>query len=168
MDTSLKNSIWLQFGAAMDMYHDALKLCPDRLWTAVLWDDEEDPRYGQVWYIAYHTMVWTDLFLGGDYESFKPPAPFIRGKLPEQPYTYEDVLNYFLQLRRKAQSVIEGLTDETANRICKFNWMEPSFLGLQLYSMRHIQEHGAQLNFFLGQNGVTGQDWVAQARETVS
>jgi hypothetical protein len=31
--------------------------------------------------------------------------------------------------------------------------------------MRHIQEHAAQLNFYLGQQGVTGQDWVAQARE---
>jgi len=31
--------------------------------------------------------------------------------------------------------------------------------------MRHIQEHAAQLNLFLGEQGVTGQDWVPQARE---
>jgi hypothetical protein len=64
--------------------------------------------------------------------------------------------------------IIEGLTDEQAYRVCKFNWMEPTFLELQLYSMRHVQEHAAQLNLVLGQQGVSGQDWVAKARETVS
>jgi hypothetical protein len=35
---------------------------------------------------------------------------------------------------------------------------------MQLYSMRHVQEHAAQLNLMLGENGVTGMDWIAQAR----
>jgi hypothetical protein len=34
--------------------------------------------------------------------------------------------------------------------------------------MRHVQEHAAQLNMLLGQNGVTGPDWVAKARDKVS
>ncbi|MEZ4519847.1 MAG: hypothetical protein R3C44_24460 [Chloroflexota bacterium] len=45
--------------------------------------DEGDPAYGQFWYIAYHTL--SNLYLTGDYESFAPPAPFIRGQLPESP-----------------------------------------------------------------------------------
>ena len=43
-----------------------------------------------------------------------------------------------------------------------------SFLELLLYNMRHVQEHAAQLNLFLGQNAVEGtSDWVpwAQADE---
>lgn len=32
-------------------------------------------------------------------------------------------------------------------------------------SMRHVQEHASQLNLFLGQNGVSGPDWVASARD---
>ncbi len=59
----------------------------------------------------------------------------------------------------------EALTDEQAYRICTFDWMEPTFLELQIYSLRHIQEHAAQLNLVLGEHGVTGQDWVAQARD---
>jgi hypothetical protein len=44
--------------------------------------------------------------------------------------------------------------------------MEPSFLELQLYAMRHVQEHEGQLSLFLGQHDVTGFDWVASARES--
>ena len=61
--------------------------------------------------------------------------------------------------------MFEGLTDEKARQICVFEWMEPTYLELQLYSMRHLQEHAAQMNLVLGQHGVTGQDWVATARE---
>jgi hypothetical protein len=46
--------------------------------------------------------------------------------------------------------------------------MELGFLELQIYTMRHVQEHGAQLNMLLGRNGVTGPDWIAQARDKVS
>jgi hypothetical protein len=45
--------------------------------------------------------------------------------------------------------------------------MELGFLELQIYTMRHVQEHAAQMNLLLGQNGVTGPDWIAQARENV-
>jgi hypothetical protein len=36
-----------------------------------------------------------------------------------------------------------------------------------LYTMRHVQEHAAQLSLFLGQHGVPGEslDWVAQAQD---
>ncbi|HJT55350.1 MAG TPA: hypothetical protein VJ761_02555 [Ktedonobacteraceae bacterium] len=39
-----------------------------------------------------------------------------------------------------------------------------SFLELFLYNMRHVQEHAAQLNLFLGQNAIDGaSDWVPWA-----
>jgi hypothetical protein len=167
MDTVLKTSVWQQFGAALDTLDDALNLCPDSLWTAVLWEDPDDERYGHFWYIASHTLLWLDLFLGGTMEGFVPPLPFVRGRLPENPYTKEDVRTYLRQCRQKSKAIIEGLTDEKAYQVCVFDWMTPTYLELQLYSMRHIQEHAAQLNYFLGQNGVTGQDWVAKARDEV-
>lgn len=161
----VKTGLWQQFGAAIDMLSDALDLCPDQHWTTALWKDAEDPRYGQFWYIAYHCLSWTDLFLGGSYAEFKPPAPFIRGKLPEQPYTKEQVRGYLEQVRAKCQSTLAALTEERAVEICKFEWMEPTYLELQFYSMRHVQEHGAHLNMVLGQHDIEGQDWVATARE---
>lgn len=168
MNTSLKTSIWQQFGAAIDMLDDAISLCPEQLWNAVLWHDPDDAQYGQFWYVAYHTLFWLDLYLTGSSEGFAPPVPFIRGELPEKPYTKDEVLTYLKQCRQQCQTVIEGLTDEKANQVCIFSWMEPSFLELQLYSMRHVQEHAAQLNLLLGQNGVEGLDWVPKARDKAS
>jgi hypothetical protein len=164
MDSMLKTSVWQQFGAAMDMFEDAIQLCPEHLWTAALWKDIEDARYGHFWFVAYHTLFWTDLFLTGSQQGFAPPPPFIRGKLPEKPYTKDQIRAYLDDCRRKCQSTIEGLTDEKARQVCVFEWMQPTFLELQLYSMRHVQEHGAQLNLFLGQHDITGMDWVAKAR----
>jgi hypothetical protein len=156
MDTTLKTILWQQYGAAIDMFDDAISTCPDRLWTAVLWGDPDDPKYGQFWYVAYHTLFWLDLYLTGVDEGFAPPAPFLGRKLPEKPYTKGEIRNYLLQCRRKCQSVIEGLTDEKANQICTFEFMKLGFLELQIYTMRHVQEHAAQLNLLLGQNGVRG------------
>ncbi|NOK60462.1 MAG: DinB family protein [Chloroflexi bacterium AL-W] len=164
MNSLWKTSLWQQFGAAIDMLDDAIGACPERLWTANLWDDEDDPAYGQFWYLAYHTLSWLDLFLSDSSAGFTPPAPFIRGALPEKPYPQTDVSTYLKQCRQQCEAVINALTDEQAQQLCTFDWMEPTFLELQLYSMRHVQEHASQLSFFLGTNGVLGIDWVAQAR----
>jgi hypothetical protein len=42
-----------------------------------------------------------------------------------------------------------------------------SYVELQLYSMRHIQEHAAQLSLLLGQHGVQADqiDWVTRAQD---
>ena len=164
MDTTLKTNIWLQFGAAIDMLDDAISFCPDHLWTAALWKDPDDPAYGQFWYVAYHTLSWLDLYLTGSSDGFAPPAPFIRGKLPEKPYTKAQICTYLDHCRQKCQSTIEALTDEKASQRCTFDWLECNFLELQLYNMRHVQEHASQLNMLLGQHDVPDLDWVTQAR----
>jgi hypothetical protein len=74
---------------------------------------------------------------------------------------------YLAVCRRKSKAKFESLTDEQAYQIWHFDWMDPTYYELQMYAMRHIQEHAAQINFFLGQQGITGQDWVAQARDVV-
>lgn len=166
MDALFKNSLWQQFGAAIDTLEDAINLCPDHLWTVALWDDPDDAKYGQFWYITYHTLSWLDLFLTSTYKDFRPPPPFVRGVLPEKPYTKDQICTYLNHCRRNCQSIIEGLTDEKARQVCIFEWMELSYFEMQLYNMRHVQEHAAQLNLVLGEHGVTGQDWIAQARNT--
>lgn len=165
MDPSLKTILWQQFGAAIDMLADAISMCPNHLWTAALWDDPDGEGYGQFWFVAYHTLFWLDLYLAGYSEGFTPPAPFVRGVLPDKPYTKDQIRTYLDQCRRKCRSTIERLTDEKAHQHCTFEWIEASYLEMQLYSMRHVQEHAGQLNLVLSQHGVSGQDWVTQARE---
>ena len=94
MQVDWRASTWNQFGAAIDMFRDAIHLCPNHLWTTIVYTDPDDERYGQFWFIAYHTLHWLDLFLSGTGEGFRPPSPFNGGVLPEQPYTKEQILEY--------------------------------------------------------------------------
>lgn len=164
VDIKFKTILWNQYGAALDMLGDAIRLCPEHLWTAVLWKDVDDPRRGQYWFVAYHTLFWVDLYLTGKREGFAPPAPFVRGKLPEQPYTRDQILAYLDACCKKVQATIEALTDEKAQAECVFGWIRASYLEMQLYAMRHVQEHAGQLSLTLGQHDVAGLDWVTQAR----
>lgn len=168
MDTSLKKSIWQQYGAALDMLANAINSCPDQLWAAIVLPDSDDPRYGQFWQITFHTLLWVDLYLTGTSEGFMPPTPFLRSGLPNNPYPKDEVLTYLKQCRQKCQGVIESMTDEQANQICTFEWVEVSFMELQLYAMRHVQEHAAQLSLFLAQNGGSDLDWVTVAKSDPS
>jgi hypothetical protein len=169
MDERVKSAVWQQLGAAIDTLADAIDLCPDDQWTMFVYRDEDDERFGQFWFVAYHCVFWLDRFLqGGDNAAFLPPAPFIRGRLPDAPYTKADVRGYLTRCRQQGQVIIEALTDESAFRICKYEWMEPTFLELMMYVMRHLMEHSAELTLRLGEQGVTGMDWIAQARETAT
>jgi hypothetical protein len=166
MDTSLKTSIWQQFGAAINMLENALQACPDHVWRDSIWDDPTDAHeYTEFWFIVYHTLFWTDLYLSGArHDDFAPPAPFVRGKLPEQPYTKDQLQAYLEDCRQKCRTTFEALTDEKADQRCEFPWGEEvSFVELQLYSMRHVQEHASQLSLHLGHKIGSAPDWVARA-----
>ena len=166
MDTSLKTMIWQQFGAAIDMLDNAMRACPDQLWRESVWIDPTDaPEYGEFWFIVYHTLYWLDLYLSGTVEGFAPPARFTREELDlARPYSRDELQTYLDHCRQKCRATFEALTDEKANQRCEFPWGEEvSFAELQLYSMRHVQEHAAQLSLHLGQKGVSAPDWVARA-----
>lgn len=167
MNPDWKTIIWQQFGAAIDMLENALRACPDQLWRDTVWEDPtDDPEYTQYWFILYHCLYWLDRYLSGSQEGFTPPAPFISGSLPEKPYTKEELQTYLAHCRQKCRVTFETMTDEKANQSCQFPWGEEvSFAELQLYSMRHVQEHAAQLSLYLGQKIGSAPDWVARAEK---
>lgn len=170
MNIPWKTIIWQQFGASIDTLDDAIRICPDILWRVQLWDNSSArPEYSQFWYRVYHVLFWLDLYLTGAEEGFMPPAPFAliemeEDDLPDRAYTKDELLAYLDYGRRKCQATLEEMTDETALRRCRFAWGEVSFVELQLYNMRHVQEIAAQLNLILGQHGVPVTDWVPIAR----
>ncbi len=178
MDSLVKNALWQQFGGTIDMLENALLACPDAHWSGRLWsvlaEDPLPPQAVPFWYVIYHTLFWLDLYLTSpSEEGFAPPPPFATteldpaGVLPERPYTRDELHTYLLSLREKCQTTIAGLTDEKAHQPVDFPWIRGrsvSFLELLMYNMRHVQEHAAQLNLFLGQNAVDGvSDWVPWA-----
>jgi hypothetical protein len=163
--------IWQQFGAAIDDLDNALRACPDALWRDRLWNNPTEQQFflPEYWYIVYHALFWLDLYLTGAEEGFAPPAPFTlieqdeNGPLPERPYTKDELLAYLDDCRHRCQATIEALTEEAAQRRCRFGWGEVSFAELLLYNMRHVQGHASQLNLMLGQKTGSAPVWVLWA-----
>ncbi|NTU55034.1 MAG: DinB family protein [Anaerolineales bacterium] len=152
--------LWRQFEAAINSFGSALRDCPDELWEKQLWEDQTDQwvsvGFSKFWYLCYHTLFWLDLYLTGAEEGFAPPEPFdlvemeANESLPRT-YTREELLGYLELCRQRCSEKIETLTVEQAQRACRFPWGEVPYAELLLYTMRHVQEHAAQLHMFLGQ-----------------
>jgi hypothetical protein len=160
MDTALKETLWKQFGASIDMLENAVKACPPGLW---------DGR-SQFWYITYHTLFFLDYYLTPEPDNFSPPSPFSlsemdpSGIMPERVYSVEELLSYLQHCRQKCHDVIAGLTDERAakrwiNERRNYNTIE-----ILLYNMRHVQHHAAQLNLLLRQTINDAPKWVSQTK----
>ena len=179
MDNLWRTILWKQFGAAIDMLDNTLVACPDSLWRQPVWPDPSAPaQRTEFWYVAYHALVWLDLYLAGvPEEEFAPPAHFAQGEidadeeLPDQPYTRAQLRAYLASLRQKCRDAIETMTDERARQRVAYGWMREgevvSYAELQLYNMRHVQGHAAELSLLLGQRGVPGEqlDWATRVAD---
>ncbi|MCB8953669.1 MAG: DinB family protein [Ardenticatenales bacterium] len=161
MDIINHEMLCRQFLITIDSLEDALRNCPDELWEKKLWTDEPEQwvaaGFSAFWYLGYHALFWLDLYLTGAEEGFMPPAPFDLVEMQANevlPRTYfrDELLDYLALCRRKCTETITTLSAEEARRLCRFPWGEITFAELQLYNMRHVQEHAAQLHLFLGQH----------------
>lgn len=167
--------LWRQFGAAIDMLAGALRDCPDELWEEMLWEDQPGQwvaaGFSSFWYLGYHALFWLDLYLTGAEEGFAPPEPFDLVEMePNETlprvYSREELLGYLEYCRSRCHETIMAMTDEQARRLCRFGWGELAYAELQLYNLRHVQEHGAQLRMFLGQRANQPAKWVSRARDS--
>lgn len=162
MDNSLKEMLWNQFGASIDMMENSIKACPEDLWDA-------DSKY---WYIAYHTLFFLDYYLTieTDEKNFSPPPPFSlsefdsEGAMPERTYTKEELLIYLNHCRQKCHDLIKGITPENSDRRFVNPYRDYNIFEILLYNMRHVQHHMAQLNLLLRQNGNEVPNWVSKTK----
>lgn len=163
-----KEILWHQFGAAIETLENALNACPDELWGARLWHESKiQPEFAEFWYIAYHTIFWLDYYCSDSADGFTPPAPFTTaemdaGVLPERVYTKQELLTYLEYARAKCRAKIESLADEIEPQRVRDNWRVKTVAELLLYTMRHVQEHAAQLSMLLGQKTDSAPGWVGQ------
>jgi hypothetical protein len=165
--------LWRQFGAAIDSFGNALHDCPEELWEKQLWQDQPDQwvakGFSAFWYLCYHTLFWLDLYLTGAEDGFAPPAPFDLVEMEADEvlpriYTRQELLGYLEICRRRCQATVFSMSPEQANRLCSFAWGEVPFAELQLYNLRHVEEHAAQLHLFLGQQASKSTNWVPRAK----
>jgi hypothetical protein len=160
MDASLKEILWKQFGAAIDMLENALVACPNELWNTT----------SEFWYIAYHTLFYLDYYLTDEPENFSPPSPFTlseldpAGIMPDRVYSKEELLLYLRSGRNKCHDLIAGLTDEGTTKRWVNEYRNYSILEILLYNMRHVQHHAAQLNLLLRQGINDAPGWVSQTQ----
>lgn len=163
IDAEWKQSVWRQFGAAIDMLENAILACPDDVWRA-------GPPHRAFWYLTYHTLFFLDLYTFGSVAGFAPPHPFNLDELdpagvyPERVYSREELASYLSECRDRCRSAIAALTNEAAERQCEFAWGESSYGELVLRNMRHVQHHVAQLNWILREATGSAPEWVGEAK----
>lgn len=156
MENEMKESIWKQFGASIDMLENAIQLCPLSSWNSK----------SMFWYHAFHCLFFLDYYLTMQPEKFSPPAPFtfseFTDELPERVYTREELVNYLHVNREKCRLLIAGLTEGALNPrwVNISGTMNYSVLEILLYNMRHVQHHAAQLNLLLRQDIDSAPTWV--------
>ena len=89
----IKDALWSQFGASLDMLENAIHMCPDEHWDTAL----------DFWYMSFHCLFWTDYYLSVEPNKFEPPKPFTfsefdpKGKKPDRTYTRSEILAYLEQ-----------------------------------------------------------------------
>lgn len=168
MDT--KATIESQYHAALDMLEEAIRACPDDLWT--------DASYTNVfWQVAYHALFYTHLYLHDRLESFRPWSKGrenyeILGTLPwpphgkpeiGEPYTQAEVLEYLAFCRQHVDAWVPALDLDAASG---FDWLPFDKLEHQLYNIRHTQHHTGQLAERLRSRTATGIRWVGHHPQT--
>ena len=166
----IKESLWKQFGASIDMLHDAIAMWPEERW-------ETKKKF---FYIAYHTLFFLEYYLTNPPpNNFTAELPFteldvvvedaVDDIIPNRIYSKEELLNYALSSREKCRQAIAGLTNENISD----RWVEPSghrnysVVELLLYNMRHVQHHAAQLNMMLRQEINDSPKWIGRVKDNL-
>jgi hypothetical protein len=158
MPESINEIVWKQFGASLDMMENSLKVCPPEVWS----------EKSEFWYIAYHTLFYTDYYLSKDPNEFRPPDPYTlsefdpEGIRPDRIFLKEELIQYLHFIREKCRSRLT--TDDLNDTESRFidSRKNFSFLEIMIYNIRHIHHHVGQLNIWLRQHSDLSSKWVAQ------
>jgi hypothetical protein len=158
-----------QYLAALEMLRRAIDASPDSVW--------DDPAFkNRFWRVAYHVLFYTDFYLSRSENDFQPWEKHVheinflgaipwapeREAAPGEPYSKEEVLDY---LKRVADGVDPRLEATDLDAPSGFSWLRFSKLELQIYNIRHIQHHAAQLIERLRQATGKGVEWVGMKKD---
>jgi hypothetical protein len=166
---SMKEIIWNQFGASIDMLINVILNCPDNYF-------ERNPRF---YFIAFHSAIFLDYYVTLPPGNFSPrlsftqkepenrPKEAIDDLIPDKIYSKEELVDYLKQSREKCKQLVLSLTDEKLDERFKEgdgpNDMDYPILEILLYNLRHTQHHTAQLNLLLRQDLDQHMEWSFRA-----
>ncbi len=155
-----------QYLAALDMLAQTLERCPAKLWNS----PADKTRF---WHVAYHTLFYTHLYLSESTRKFRkwsghrPDHHLIAasrrkaGAAPLEPYDKESLLEYLAFCRRKVAERVPQLKLQAPSG---FGWLPFTKLELQLYNLRHLQQHTGELMERIGSRAGVDIDWVAKGK----
>lgn len=158
-----------QYQAALEMLKQTIAKCPE-----AEWDNPKDKM--KFWHIAYHALFYTHLYLQDAEKDFIPWSKHRKGnnrfELPpgqddgrteiREPYTKEEELEYLL--------ICQQVVDEKTRKLkldgeSGFDWLPFSKLELQIYNIRHLQQHTGELMERLGTRENMEVDWVGMKHD---
>jgi hypothetical protein len=163
----IKQVVQAQYLGALDMLKQALVKCPEAIWNA-----PEDRN--KFWHVAYHALFYTHLYLQDAEKDFRPWKSHrdeyqFMGQVPWPPhnppkigeaYTREELLTYLACVREQIWERVPALDLEAASG---FDWQPFGKLELQIYNIRHLQQHAAELYERLGARAGIELDWIGRA-----
>jgi hypothetical protein len=163
----LAQALLTQYAAAFKTLEEAIERFPEPSWQQDHPDDSADRA-------VFHTLFFTDYYLGSGPEAFRQqpyhaenPAPFqdyeeLEDRQPQNHYDREACRQYLEFCRRKAHRVLAGASCDTLSRDSGFPGRDLSRLGLHVYTIRHIQHHAAQLGLRLQLAGGEPLRWQSR------
>ena len=159
-----RETIISQYQAALEMLKQAILTCPEALWH------NPDDRTS-FWQIAYHALFYTHLYVQESEQAFsfwsghREEYRFEKQAYPPlaEPPTKAIVLEYLAFCQHQ---VVEKVSATVLDAASGFHWLHFTKFELQLYSIRHIQQHVGELMERLGANAME-IDWVGSYRANV-
>ena len=157
-------SVASQFHAALSMMEQTVATCPQKLW-------DEPGQANPFWRVAYHALFFVNLYLqptehdlalwdeARDGYQFLGSTPWPPHTQPvaDQPYNREEILAFLDFCRAEVDRIMPTieLSDPSG-----FHWLPFDKFELQIYNIRHLQQHIGDLSTLLLAQANLEIDWV--------
>ena len=144
-------AIQSQYLSALEMLKQVIVQCPEQLWGA---PGDED----SCWHRCYHALYYTHLYLQVCEDDFQP---WHKQHKPDQ-YSYyyqSEVLEYLGFVQQQVKLLVPSLNLEATSG---FDWLPFNKFELQLYNIRHIQQHAGEMFERIGSKAELEFYWVSR------
>jgi hypothetical protein len=147
-----------QYHAALEMLKQTIIQCPEWLWKSL---DTQTP----FWQIAYHALFYTHLYVQDSQQTFTAWSKHreeyqLSEQMPQPSCEPPDKATVLEYLAFCEQQVVDNVVGTNLEADSGFDWLPFSKLELQLYTIRHIQQHVGELMERLGSRATIDIDWV--------
>lgn len=164
----ISTSVSSQYHAALSMMEQTVRLCPEPLWYA-------PGRANPFWRIAYHALYVANHYLqptehepvrwerareGYQFLAPSPSPPYTPQPQADHPYRRNEMLDLIDFSRAEVDRIVPNIDLSAPSG---FHWLPFNKLELQLYNIRHLQQHVAELSTLLNTQADLEIDWVIMA-----